>query len=59
MVIRNGFDKTRRPYSIIGKFGMYISPGNKYGVHGIPERCILHIAINGNFIMTEPADHET
>jgi len=24
-----------RPYSIIGEFGMHISVGNKYGVHGI------------------------
>ena len=35
MVVSNGFDRIRRPYSIIGEFVLHISVGIKYGVHGI------------------------
>ena len=30
MVVSNGFDRIRRPYSIIGEFGTNISVGIKY-----------------------------
>ena len=36
MVVSNGFDRIRRPYSIIRELGMHISVGNKYGGPGIP-----------------------
>jgi len=35
VVVSNGFDRIRRPYSIIDEFGTKISAGNKYGVPGI------------------------
>jgi len=35
VVVSNGFDRIRRPYSIIGEFGAHISFGNRYGVLGI------------------------
>ena len=35
VVVGIGFDRIRRPYSIIGEFGTHISVGNKYGVPGI------------------------
>ena len=32
MVVSNGFNRIRRPYSIIREFGMHIWVGNRYGV---------------------------
>ena len=31
MVVSNGFDRIRWPYSIIREFGSYVSVGNEYG----------------------------
>ena len=35
VVVSNGFDRIRRPYSIIGEFGTHILVGNKQGVSGV------------------------
>jgi len=37
VAVSNGFDRIRRLYSIIVEFGVHISVGIKYVVHGNPE----------------------
>ena len=46
MVVSNGFDRIRRPYSSIGEFGTHISVGNKYGV---AELGVAKICLRGSY----------